>query len=1050
MLVRYQGLLRRTLNHHGGTVEKFIGDAVVAVFGAPISHEDDPERAVKAALAIQQAMQELRESDPRLDLRVRIGVNTGEAAVAVDAATRSGEGIVFGDTVNVAARLQAVAPVDGVLVGEATHRATRRAIEYRAVDPVHAKGKALPVVAWVALGEASSTDPPLPPQVGREDELEQVWAALARVRAQHRPQLVTISGAPGMGKSRLVSELRARGDPAGEVIWRRGRSLAYGEGIAFWALGEIVKDQAGILESDDVATAERKLDRSTAELIGEERDRAWVARHLRGLVGLSGPAVEGGRGEAFEAWRRFFAGLADARPAVLVFEDLHWADDALLDFVELLAGDPRSGRLLIVVTARPEFLDRRTLQSGSAEPTAIRLRPLSVENTARLLDDLLDQATLPDDVQRALLERVEGNPLFAQEYVRMLQDRGLLVVRERVWTLTGPIEGLPESIQSILAARLDMLSLDEKQLVHDASVVGRYAWLGAVCALSNRTPASAMELLRSLERKQLLERVRRSSIARETEFRFGHELTRDVAYSQIARADRARKHEAAAAWIEHLAGGRDDKAELLADHYQHALRLRETLGEDTTALARRARVALRDAAQHAAAVYAHAAAARHFLSALALGAADDPERPELLLGASVELFEAGQADAGTLEEALQSQVSAGRWESAARIERMLFFWYQERAGRGIAADAHLARGADYAARVPPSEVMCQIASDQALRLAVSGRAREAFELTDQLIPIAEGADLPVGRALLLQWRGSARVMLGDPDGVEDMRRAADTLAAHEHPVTPGAYGNLAEPLRDLGDLAAADAVYATAHRWATRLASAMYLDWIVAMQAYQAYHAGDWEAARGLLAQIDTTNRYDNVEADVTRGRLQLGTGCTAEALDTANGIVEYATGIGNDQLLYSGLALAARAMHASGRPDAAAATWRRFLDRWHESGGTIGGAIELCEIAHLLALAGEQRAIAEAARLLPDASRWKAALLAIADGRLSEAVTAYEDAGSRPLAASACLFKMRAAREHDQPSSARDASAVRAFAERAGATMYLDELAALNVNPVA
>ena len=855
---------------------------------------------------------------------------------------------------------------------------------------------------------------------------------------------MVLIGESGIGKTRLVEELAAHlAAPADRVTWRRGRSLAFGEGVAFWALGEMVKAQAGILESDGAEVAGAKLSAAVDAIGLDPGDRPWVTQHLRPLVGLeraTSGGFDSGRVEAFEAWRRFFEALAGDRPAVLVFEDIHWADDALLDFIDLLADGARALPLMIICTARPELLERHAGWAARPNARTIELAKLSDDDTARLVGELLGRLRLPPEVEHALLERVEGNPLYAQEFVRMLQDRGLLADLEGGWSLTGTVDGLPDSIHGIIASRLDTLSADERALIQDASVIGKTAWTGAVSIVSGRRADEAEELLRGVERKQLVQRLQPSSIAGETEFRFAHALIRDVAYSQIRRRDRAPKHEAVAEWLEHLSGERDDKSELLADHYQRALELRGQLGEDTTALTTKARVAFGEAARQAAAVHAHLAAARHYRSALALIDADDLQRAALLLGECTSLFEAGEAEERKLSVTLQAQVEAQEWEAAARVERMLFYWHQERVGKGDVADAHLAQAAEYAARVPPSDVMCQIASDQALRLAVSGRAAEAFALTDRLIPIAAEANLAVGRALLLEWRGSARVMLGDPGGTTDMRMAADTLAEHSHPGTPGAYGNLAEPLRDLGELAAADAVYSSAHRWAVRLASALYLDWIVAMMAYQAYHAGRWDEARELLSRIDTVNRYDETEARVVSGRLELGCGRITHALGDADDIIGYAEGIGNDQLLYTGLALQARCLSAAGRPAEALEACQRLLAIWHESGGSIAGAIELCEVADILAAAGRLDDVGAAAASLPEASRWRDALLAIADEDYSRAAAVYERIGSQALAANAHLLAAGRSAQYGRDDEAqRHAGAVVAFAQRSGAKLYLD-----------
>ena len=511
----------------------------------------------------------------------------------------------------------------------------------------------------------------------------------------------------------------------------------------------------------------------------------------------------------------------------------------------------------------------------------------------------------------------------------MLQDRGLLVQGDGGWTLTGDVEALPESIQGIIAARLDTLTPDEKTLIQDAAVVGKTAWISAVCALTQRSSWETEELLHGLERKQLLQRVRRSQIHGETEFSFAHALTRDVAYSQIRRADRAEKHEAAAGWIEQLSGQRDDKAELLADHYHHALTLRDQLGEDTTSLAPKARAAFTEAAHQAAAVYAHPAAARHYHAALTLTPSDDThKRAALLLGEATALFNAQTADEQTLQAAVDAQVAAEEWEAAAKAERMLSVWDQEHEARGEESDAHLAQGAQHAARVPPSEAMCQIAADQAFNLIVSGHAKEALALANQMIPIAEQAGLEVGRALLLQWRGYARVTLGDPDGISDLRSTAYTLAEHIHPSTPTAYGNLAENLRGLGDMPAADAAYTTAIQWADRLARTDSIEWIATEQAYQAYHAADWDTAQHLLAEVDSSNQITNAAVRNTRGRIALARGLTKEALTDANAITIYATSANNDDCLYYGLALEALC-HAAGSRDADAHACERFLRRW-------------------------------------------------------------------------------------------------------------------------
>ena len=486
LLRPYHDRLRYELERWGGTVEKFIGDAVVALFGAPVAGEDDPERAVRAALAIRDwAVEEG-------NLQVRIGVNTGEALVRLDARPESGEGMAAGDVVNTAARLQSAAPTNGILVGETTYRATSERVDYREHPAVEAKGKEEPVPVW-EVGEARArfgvdlaphTGTPL---VGREREVELLVGTLTRARQQRSTELITLVGVPGIGKSRLVGELFQAIERGGVLTyWRQGRSLPYGEAVSYWALAEMVKAQAGILETDSDEEAETKLARAVAQLIQD--DAEWVLSHLRPLVG-QGSSV-GSQEEAFTAWRRFFEALAEEHALVLVFEDIQWADDGLLDFIEHLVDWVRDVPLLILCTARLELLERRQAWGGGKINAAtVALSPLTDDETAKLIWAL--GAETPQD----LLERCGGNPLYAEQYVRMLAER-------------GSADELPETVQGIIAARLDSLLPEEKALLQNAAVVGKVFWLGALprpsssCTrCSRRSSCSARGVARSRARR---------------------------------------------------------------------------------------------------------------------------------------------------------------------------------------------------------------------------------------------------------------------------------------------------------------------------------------------------------------------------------------------------------------------------------------------------------------------------------------------------------------------------------------------------------------------
>jgi class 3 adenylate cyclase len=400
----YHARVREELERHGGTVEKFIGDAVMALFGAPVAHEDDPERTVRAALTI-------RDFATENGLELRIGVTTGEALVSLDASPAEGEGMASGDVVNTAARLQSAAPVNGILVDETTYRATRAAITYEEADPIEAKGKAEPVAVWQATGARSRfgvdvTHHARVELVGRERELSVLRDAFERARHERVPQLVTLVAVPGMGKSRLVYELSRIVDAEPDLVtWRQGRCLAYGDGVAFWALAEVVKAQAGINERDSQDEAAARLKAAVDEVIGDADDARWVEGHLRPLVGLEADTGLGGdrRGEAFAAWRRFLEAMAEHRPLVLVLEDLHWADDGLLDFVDELLDWLTDVPLMVVGSARPELLERRPgWGGGKLNASTVGLTPLSTEQTSLLISRVLERSLLPANIQQAL------------------------------------------------------------------------------------------------------------------------------------------------------------------------------------------------------------------------------------------------------------------------------------------------------------------------------------------------------------------------------------------------------------------------------------------------------------------------------------------------------------------------------------------------------------------------------------------------------------------------------------------------------------------------
>jgi len=790
LLSPYHAHVREELERRGGTVEKFIGDAVMAVFGAPAAHEDDPQRAVHAALAIRGW------SSEQAELQVRVAVNTGEALVKIGARPAEGEAMIAGDVVNTAARMQAAAPVNGVLVGETTYRATSEAIRYRESSPVEAKGKVEPIAVWEALepiarhgldvGERAQT-----PLVGRGRELELLRSIFGRVRDERAAQLVTIIGVPGIGKSRVVREFFRLVDDEPELVaWRQGRSLPYGESVTFWALGEIVKAEAGILESDSPAEAERKLSEAVATLAPETGETRWLEAELRALIGASREGTgSGGAETATAAWRRFLEAIAERGPAVLVFEDLHWADDDLLDFLDDLVDWLRGVPLLVVGTARPELLERRPAWGGGkANATTISLQPLADEDTARLVSALLQQPLQLADEQRTLLERAGGNPLFVEQYVRMLLERGT----------TGE---LPESVLGVIAARIDALPRAEKELLQEASVHGKVFWLGGVASATRVDFAEGERLLRALERKDFVGRERRSTVAGDTQYSFQHVLLRDVAYSQLPRRARAEKHRHAAAWIEGL-GRADDHAELLAYHYKQALELSRAAGiaEDPILLGL-ARGALGAAGERALALSAYASAAAFFADTLALSASDDPARAWLLLGRARALFSLDEPGLELLTEALEAFRIAGDIEGQAEAATLAarFSWH---VGDRAAVDRYIGLALGATADRPSSLARAEALTTQTGFLMLRGQFEEAVKVGVAALPLVEALELEELRARLHNYVGCARCCLGDERGLAEIETSvAVAQSAGAAAVVVNGYGNLASELQFFAKLA---------------------------------------------------------------------------------------------------------------------------------------------------------------------------------------------------------------------------------------------------------
>jgi len=759
-LTRYFDAASEVIASYGGTIEKFIGDAVMAVWGTPTAYEDDGERAVRAALDLVDAVRALgapgatagdAKAKPTDVVELRAAVMTGDAAVTVGA---TGQGMVAGDLVNACSRLQAAAAPGTVLVDETTLRAANRAIAFEPAGDQVLRGKALPVPAWRALrvvaerGGLGRSETLEAPFVGREEELRLLKDQLLATGREGRTRLVTILGEAGMGKSRLVWEFLKWVDGVTETIfWHQGRSPAYGEGIAYWALGEMVRRRATITEGEDDATARTKLAASVAEFVQDETERRWIEPRLAALLGLD-EAPAGDREELFAAWRTFFERIADQGTTVLVFEDLHWADQGLLDFIESLLEWSRLRPILVIGLARPELVERRPgWLSNSRASITLHLEPVSYDGISEMLLGLAPG--IPQAIARQIADRAEGVPLYAVETVRMLLDDGRLVrdgERFRMVDADAPL-AVPQSLHALIAARLDALEPDDRALLQDASVLGKTFTVTALSAVSGRDPADIDGCLRQLVRKELVELNADPRSPERGQHGFVHGLFREIAYGTLSKRDRRERHLAAARFFE--AQGDEELAGVLASHFLDAYRAAPD-GAEGEAVAAQARIALRAAVDRAISLHANVAALGYIEQALSV-TIDPAERAALWLRAS-EPAEAAQGS-----------------EAAERYIRPALEWYQAH-GDSLAinlATVRLAQVLLPASRIDEvtslvetalsavpeatdDRLVPQLYNQLARSLCFAARGAEAFAATERGLAIAErlGAELEIAELFI--------------------------------------------------------------------------------------------------------------------------------------------------------------------------------------------------------------------------------------------------------------------------------------------------------------
>ena len=666
---RYFEAMQAVVERHGGTVEKFIGDAIMAVFGVPVLHEDDALRAVRAADEMRAALLEINDwLDVTYGVRIasRIGVNTGEVLAADPA---QGHSFVSGDAVNVAARLEQAAAAGEILLGAETHQLVRDAVEVEPLAPLTLKGKTGAVAALRLLsvvpgaeGVARRLDTPL---VGRDDELRLLHDALARAVRERACHLFTLLGMPGVGKSRLAAEfLRSVAD---RTVVARGRCLPYGEGITYWPLAEAVREAVAL--RDDNAEG-RVRERLTEVLAGEPRTAAIVQRIVEMLGLAEGSAASE---ETFWALRKAFEAIAQDVPVILVLDDIQWGEATFLDFVEYLADWSRGAPILLFCMARPDLLDVRTgWGGGKLNSTTVLLEPLDDAESSTLIGSLLGHAELDDAARTRIAASAEGNPLFLEEMVGMLIDDGILQRDNGRWSVTADLSAIsiPPTMRALLAARLDRLHDDERVVIERASVEGQVFHRGAVAALAPETSRNAVPAgLMALMRRELI-RPDRPAFADDEAFRFRHLLIRDAAYDGLPKESRAELHERFAGWVEEKAGDRvSEYAEIVGYHLEEAARYRAELAPGDAAqrgLAERAGRHLAVAGRRAAGRGDVSGAANLLGRAASLLPREDPERVELLptLGGFL-------AETGTLAEArrlLAEAIELARTIGDRRIE----------------------------------------------------------------------------------------------------------------------------------------------------------------------------------------------------------------------------------------------------------------------------------------------------------------------------------------------------------------------------------------------
>ena len=913
----YFAAVRAVIEESGGTVEKFIGDAVLACFGAPRATEDDALRAVRAALLIQDALGQLAVGDE--PLAARIGVATAEALVDLDAEPARGQAFVTGDVVNLASRLQAAAPAGGILVSAPTQAATAESVDYEAVGPLILKGKAEPVEAFLAHGV--SAKPVAGPRhdlpfVGRGPQLRLLESCLDRVVGDGGCALVTITGEPGIGKSRLVHELR---QAHGEVRWLSASCVSFDNKGSFAPLAALLSSWCGISDATEPSLVTTRLTEQLAAVL-PRLDTQRIAAALSPLLGHAVPAggLDGRSGEAgaAAAWRRIMIALAEEAPTVLVLEDLQRADDALLDAIDELLALASEVPLLLIVTAWPELLERRPGWGPSGSDTVtLSLPPLDEAETVQLLTGLLGP-DLPTAALSRLVALAGGNPLYAEECAGMLRDR------EAAQLVRGfPELPLPRSVQGIVASRLDLVSDDERAVLHAASVLGDSCWPGPVALLASLPGPEAEVGLAQLARRGMLRRVRPSSVPGEPEYVFRSALVRELVYSRLPRPRRLEQHVRAADWWATRPSGREaERAELVAHHRVLASELASALRSPEAALrAEQARLALREAAERSYVLRALLPTRAHLDRALALWPKDvDPVGRQSCLRLAEEVcFLADRdgyvKDGGTerVAEVAAALRELGAVAEAARAHTLLgqvAWWVADRSE----ALAQHGRAVELLSDQPPGEQQALALTELARLQMLCEHISSAIETGRAAVAMAERLGLSEAKANALCTVGVARYLAGDPDGIADQEAALTMARTERLAALPRIANNLAATLQEEGELRRSYALVDEAVTSVDSGGAGMHSLQAEPEAALRAYNEGDWDLvltlADGFLDH--TQGRSGPWEAQLRglRTWLRLLRGEPAGALTTSlEAAIDQARASGFPQIIRPVLAIAAR-----------------------------------------------------------------------------------------------------------------------------------------------